>query len=771
MEDWTMIRRHESLDYHSRERRGKMEIALTKPVLTQRDLMCAYMPGATEPCHLIAENPDRAYDYTAKQNLVAVITDGSAVLTLGDIGPLAAKPMTEGKSVLFKRFADIDAFDLELDTRDPEEFIRTVRLLEPTFGGICLEDIVSPKCFFIEEELRKQLRIPVFHDKQHGAATVVAAALINALAVQAKRVEEVRLVVAGAGPSGIGCANLLLELGVGLENVMMIDDRGVLHEGREGEMNPYEARFARQTGARTLSDAMEGADVLVGCSVGGLVTKKMVASMADRPVIFALASPDPEISYHEARSVRADLVMATRRIDCPNEISNTLAFPFILRGALDVRATTINDEMMLAAARALAELAREDLPKELAEAYGEQVMHFGSEHILPRPLDQRILFRVPPAVAQAAVETGVARLPLEPEEYRERLHRILSPAQQILRVFIQKAQASPRRIVFPEGDDEKILRACQIVVDEGVARPVLLGPRQVIEDQFRVLDLDLRNRVEIINPAESPDFERYCELVLEKRSRRGLTLPDIRNLLRGRNYFAMAMLVAGDVDGAVTGQTMNYADAIRPALEIVGLREGVKRAAGMYMVISKNAVKFFADTTVNLEPDEETIAEVATVCADSVRELGVEPRIALLSFSNFGSVRHPDAEKMARATELVRSLRPDLEIDGEMQANVALDADLLKELYPFCHLKGEANVLIFPNLDAGNIAYKLMERFGGAEAIGPILMGLKKPVTVLQRACSVGSIVHNTTITAVKALGGFEKEGRVTILSGMDAKE
>jgi malate dehydrogenase (oxaloacetate-decarboxylating)(NADP+) len=409
MEEWTMIRRLESLDYHSRERRGKIEVAITKPVLTQHDLMCAYMPGVTEPCHLIAESPDKAYEYTAKQNLVAVITDGSAVLTLGDIGPLAAKPMMEGKSVLFKRFADIDAFDLELDTQDPEEFISVVRLLEPTFGAICLEDIVSPKCFFIEEELRSQMRIPVFHDKQHGAATVCVAALLNALEVQGKKVEDIRLVIAGTGPSGIGCGNLLLELGVGLENVLMIDDRGVLYEGRGGETNPYEARFSRETEARTLADAMKGADVLVGCSVGGLVTQKMVASMAERPVILALASPDPEISYHEARSVRDDLIMATRRTDCPNEVSNSLAFPFILRGALDVCATTINSEMMLAAARVLAELAREDLPKELSEEYGEQVMHFGREHVLPKPLDQRILFRVPPAVAQAAVATGVAR--------------------------------------------------------------------------------------------------------------------------------------------------------------------------------------------------------------------------------------------------------------------------------------------------------------------------------------------------------------------------
>jgi len=770
MEDWTMIRRNESLEYHSKERRGKIEIAVTKPVLTERDLMCAYVPGATEPCHLIAENPDLAYEYTARQNLVAVVTDGSGVLSLGDIGALAAKPMMEGKSVLFKRFADVDAFDLELETRDPEEFIWAVRLLEPTFGAICLEDIASPKCFSIEEALRRQLRIPVFHDKQHGAATVVAAALLNALEVQEKKAEEIRLVISGTGPSGIGCAHLLLELGVRAENLLMVDDRGVLHQDREGDMNPYEVRFLRETDARTLADALEGADVFVGCSVGGLVTKQMVSSMAERPIIFALASPDPEISYHEARSARSDLVMATRRSDCPNEISNTLAFPFILRGALDVRATSINNEMMLAAARALAELAREALPKELAEAYGEQVLHFGMEHILPKPLDRRILFRVAPAVAQAAVETGVARSELDSDRHQERLRRILSPAQQIVRVFIQKAQASPQRIVYPEGNIEEILRACQIVVDEGVARPVLLGPRKDIEDQFRSLDLDLRGRVEIIDPMESPDFGRYCELVLEKRSRRGLTLPDVRNLLRGRNYFAMAMLVAGDVDGAVTGQTMNYADAIRPALQIVGLREGVGRAAGMYMVISKNAVKFFADTTVNLEPDVETIAEVAIVCADSVRELGVEPRIALLSFSNFGSVRHPLATKMARATEMVRSLRPDLEIDGEMQANVALDRDLLRDLYPFCHLKGEANVLIFPSLDSGNIAYKLMERFGGAEVIGPILMGLKKPVTVLQRACGVNSIVHNTTITAVKALGGFEKDGR-PLLSVMDAGE
>ena len=443
----------------SRERRGKIEIAVTKPVLTQRDLMCAYMPGVTEPCHLIAENPDRAYDYTAKQNLVAVVTDGSAVLTLGSIGALAAKPMMEGKSVLLKRFADIDAFDIELNRQDPEEFIGVVRLLEPTFGGICLEDISSPKCFLIYEELRKQMRIPVFHDRQHGAATASAAALLSALEIQEKRVEDVRLVVAGSGPSGIGCAGLLLRLGVRAENIVMTDARGVLYQGRHGDMNPYKARFARKTEARTLADGMEGADVLVGCSVGGLVTRKMVASMADRPIIFALASPDPEIPYHEARSVRGDLIMATRRSDCPNEISNALAFPFILRGALDVRATTINDEMMLAAARALADLAREGLASEVAEVCGEQVMHFGPESILPKPLDQRILFRVAPVVARAAMETGVVRRQIDPDEYREGLHRVLSLAQQIVRVFIQKAQTSPKRIVFPEGDNERYRRA------------------------------------------------------------------------------------------------------------------------------------------------------------------------------------------------------------------------------------------------------------------------------------------------------------------------
>jgi malate dehydrogenase (oxaloacetate-decarboxylating)(NADP+) len=756
-----MIRRQELLDYHSRERRGKIEVAVTKPVLSQRDLMCAYMPGVTEPCYLIAEDPDRAYDYTAKQNLVAVITDGSAVLTLGNIGALAAKPMMEGKSVLFKRFADIDVFDLELSTQDPEEFIGAVRLLEPTFGGICLEDIASPKCFFIAEELHKQ----------NGAATVSTAALLNALELHEKRVENIRLVVAGAGPSGIGCAQLFLKLGVRAENMLMSDVGGVLYEGRGDEMNPYKARFARQTETRTLADAMEGADVFVGCSVGGLVSKKMVASMADRPIILAMASPDPEIAYDEARSVRDDLIMATRRSDCPNEITNSLAFPFLFRGALDVRATTINDEMMIAAARALAELAREDLPREMVEAYDKRVLHFGPERILPKALDPRILFRVAPAVAEAAMKTGIARRQLDPEEYRERLHRILSPGQQIVRVFIQKAQTSLKRIVFPEGDNERILTACQIIVDERIARLVLLGPEQVIEDRFRSLDLDLRGRVEIVDPTESPDFERYCEVVFRKRDRRGLTLPDVRRLLRARNYFATAMLIAGDVDGVVTGQTMSYAEAIRPALQIIGLREGAKRAAGMYMVISRNTVKFFADTTVNLEPDEEAIAEIAIGCADSVRELGVEPRIALLSFSNFGTVRHRLTEKMARAAEIVRSLRPDLEIDGEMQANVALDGSLIKDLYPFCHLKGEANVLIFPNLDAGNIAYKLMERFGGAEVIGPILMGMQRPVAVLERACSVDSIVHNTTVTAVKAQGGFEREAPITIKSMMDEAE
>jgi malate dehydrogenase (oxaloacetate-decarboxylating)(NADP+) len=766
-----MIRRHESLDYHSRERRGKIEIAVTKPLLTQRDLGCAYVPGATEPCYLIAEDPDRAYDYTAKQNLIAVITDGSSVPTLGNIGALAAKPMMEGRSALFKRFADIDVFDLELDTQDPDEFIRTVRLLEPTFGAISLEDIESPKCFFIEEELRKHAQIPILHENQHGVAAASAAALINALTLQDKSFEDIRLVICGASAPGIGCAKLFRKLGVPPEHMLVTDSRGVLYPGRDGEMDPYRARFARETEARTLADAMKGADVLVGCSVGGVVTAKMVASMANRPIIFALASPDPEIPYHEARAVRDDLIMVTRRSDCPNEITNMLASPFIFRGALDVRAATINDEMMLAAARALAELAREGLPSELAEANGTAATGFGMEYILPKPLDQRILFHVAPAVAQAAIETGVARRELHREDYVRRLQRIVSKDPEVVKFFIQRAQTSLKRIAFPEGHNEGILKACQLIVDERIARPVLLGSRQVLEERFRSFDLDLRNHVEIVDATESPDFERYCELVFQKRKRRGLTLPDVRELLRSNNAFAMAMLAAGDVDGVVTGQTMHYAEAIRPALQMIGLREGAKRAAGMYMVILRNTVKFFADTTVNLEPDEEEIAEIAIVCADSVRELGVEPRVALLSFSNFGSTRHHLSAKMAKAAEIVRSLRPDLEVDGEMQANVALNGQLLKDLYPFCHLTGEANVLIFPSLEAGNIAYKLMERFGGAEVIGPILMGMGKPVTVLERACSVHSIVYNTTITAVKAQGGFEREAQTTIKSMLDERD
>jgi malate dehydrogenase (oxaloacetate-decarboxylating)(NADP+) len=763
-----MIRRRESLEYHSKERPGKIEVSTTKPLLTQRDLMCSYVPGATEPCFIITEEADRVFDYTAKQNLIAVVTDGSAVPTLGNIGALAAKPMMEGKSALLKRFADIDVFDLELNTQDPDDFIRTVRLLEPTFGAISLEDIASPKCFYIDEELRKQMKIPVFHENQYGVATVAVAALLNALELQKKRLEDIRLVICGAGTSGIGCANLLLELGVCPENILVTDSRGVLYEGRDKEMDPYKARLVRKTKTRTLTEAMEGADVFLGCSVGGVVTRKMVMSMADRPIIFALASPDPEIQYHEARAVRTDLIMGTRRGDCPNEISNILASPFIFRGALDVRATMINHEMMLAAARALAELGREDVPRELAETYGKQTTQFGMERVLPKLLDRRILSSVAPAVARAAIVTGVGRCELDFEEYVGSLRRIPSRSQQIVRVFIQRAQADLKRIVFPEGENEQILRACQILVDERIVRPVLLVSKPVIEEKFRALDLDLRDHVEIIDSATSPDFERYCELVFRKRRRRGLTLPDAREVLRGRNYFAVAMLAAGDVDGVVTGQTMHYAESIRPALQIIGLREGVKRAAGMYMVISRNAVKFFADTTVNLEPDAEEIAEIAIVCADSVRELGVEPRVALLSFSNFGSIRHHLSNKMADATKIVRSLRPDLEIDGEMQANVALNSGLLKELYPFCHLTGEANVLIFPNLDAGNIAYKLMERFGGAEVIGPILMGMQKPVTVLERSCSVNSIVYNTTITAVKAQGGFERGASTSLESMMD---
>jgi malate dehydrogenase (oxaloacetate-decarboxylating)(NADP+) len=750
-----MIRKQDALEYHAHGRRGKIEVTPTKPLLTQRDLSLAYSPGVAEPCLEIAREASLVYEYTARANLVAVVSNGTAVLGLGDIGPAASKPVMEGKGCLFKKFADIDVFDIELDAKDPDAVIATVAALEPTFGGINLEDIKAPECFYIEEKLRERMRIPVFHDDQHGTAIISGAALLNALTVQKKRIEDVRVTVNGAGASAIACAKFYVSLGVKLEHIMLVDSVGVVYTGRREKMNPYKERFARDTELRTLAEAMRGADVFLGCSVGGTVTKEMIASMGERPIVFALANPDPEIGYREALSVRTDLVMATGRSDYPNQVNNVLGFPFIFRGALDVRAREINEPMKIAAARALAELAKQDVPDAVAEAYGRASFHFGPEYIIPKPFDSRVLWWVAPAVARAAMESGVAQVELNLDEYRESLIKRIGGSHAVLRRIVARAKESPRRIVFPEGDQAKVLRACRAIVDEQIARPILLGSARIIKERIAELELgDLVERVEIVTPREYEGHARYVEELWRARQRKGTTRELAGRMMGRRNSFGMMMVKMGDADGLVSGLTMSYPETIRPALQIIGMRAGVKHAAGMYLMVLKNGdVKFFADATVNIDPDAETLAEIAILVSDAVREFDVVPRVAMISFSNFGSAPHPESEKVARAVQLVIKARPDLEIDGELQADTALDPHELRERFPFARLTEAANVLVFPNLSSGNVAYKLMSVLGGASAVGPILLGVQAPITVLPRNAPVETIVNMTAFTVMKAQG------------------
>ena len=747
------IRDQEALEYHSSPPPGKVSVVPTKPCRTQRDLSLAYTPGVAVPCLEIHRDPSLAYKYTAKGNLVAVISNGTAVLGLGNIGPLAGKPVMEGKGVLFKRFADIDVFDIELATEDPKEIIRVCQILEPTFGGINLEDIKAPECFEIEEELKKTLKIPVFHDDQHGTAIISGAALINALHLAGKKIEDVKIVFSGAGASAISCANHYIRLGAKLENILMCDTKGVIYEGRTEGMNKYKAKFARKTGARTLADAMKGADVFVGLSVANCVTPEMLLSMAERPIVFALANPNPEIPYDVAKATRDDIIMATGRSDYPNQVNNVLGFPFIFRGALDAGATAINDEMKLAATYALAELARMDVPDSVRRAYGVETLEFGPEYIIPKPFDPRVLTHVAPAVARAAMETGVARRQLDLAAYRDELEKRLGKSQEIMRMVIHKAQRSPRRVVFPEGVQDKILRAAQILIDEAIAHPILIGNRERILTRARQLHLHLENSVEIVDPETDPRFDTYTMEYLRLRQRKGVTHTEAPILMRNPTRFAAMMVHSGDADAMIAGLTQHYADTIRPALEVIPKKEGIQKVAGMYMLITaKGQLYFIADTTVNIEPTAEDLAEIAIMSADTVRSFDIEPRIAMLSFSTFGSSRHPLAAKVAAATELVRQRRPDLVVEGEMMADAAVTPEMLGD-YPFCRLTGPANVLIAPSLEAGNIAYKLLWRLGGCEVIGPILMGFAKPVHVLQRGCEVNDIVQMAALAVVEAQG------------------
>ncbi|HSQ74314.1 MAG TPA: NADP-dependent malic enzyme [Bacteroidota bacterium] len=744
-----MIRKQDALDYHSLGRKGKIEVISTKPCATQRDLSLAYTPGVAEPCREIEANPADAYKYTAKGNLVAVISNGTAVLGLGDIGALAGKPVMEGKGVLFKRFADIDVFDIELNTHDPEEIIRIVKALEPTFGGINLEDLKAPECFHIEETLKKMMNIPVFHDDQHGTAIISGAGLVNALEIIGKKIDQVKVVFSGAGAAGIACAKFYITLGVKRENLILCDTKGVVYKGRTEGMNPYKEYFAVDTSARTLADAMKGADVFAGVSVKGVLTKEMVKTMAADPIIFAMANPDPEISPEDAFAARKDVVMATGRSDYPNQINNVLGFPFIFRGALDVMASAINDEMKLAAAHALATLAKEDVPDSVIKAYGGEKFKFGRNYIIPKPLDPRVLLWEAPAVAKAAMETGVARKPIaDLDAYRDSLESRFGRSKQIMRVFIHEAQKQPKRIVFPEGNEEKILRACQIILDEEIAHPILLGDRATIEEKTKMLDLDLHG-AEIVDPAVSPKYDTYISKFYELRNRKGITRTDAREQLRRTIPFGMMMVNVGDADGLVAGLTENYPGTIRPALQIIRPLSGISTIAGMYMLIFKNDVLFIADATVNFDPTAEQLADIAILVAEKVRSFDVEPRVAMLSFSNFGSTPHPSARKMARATELVKQRMPELMIDGEMMADTAVSQEILDELYPFSSLKHPANVLICPNLESSNVAYKLLGKLGGAEQVGPILVGMRKPVYLVIPGNEVADIV-NVTAMAVR---------------------
>jgi malate dehydrogenase (oxaloacetate-decarboxylating)(NADP+) len=752
----------DALKYHSSGRKGKIEVISTKPCYTQRDLALAYTPGVAEPCKKIAQHPEMVYDYTAKGNLVAVITNGSAVLGLGNIGPAAGKPVMEGKGILFKRFADIDVFDIELNSQDPQELVNAIRLMEPTFGGINLEDIKAPECFFIEEELKKTMNIPVFHDDQHGTAIISGAAFINALELTKKKAKDVKVVFNGGGAAAIACAKLFVNLGVQLKNLIMCDTKGVIYAGRTEGMNKYKAEFAVETTARTLKDAMKGADVFVGVSVKGAVTKEMLKGMGPSPIVFAMANPDPEITYEDALDARKDVLMATGRSDYPNQVNNVLGFPFIFRGALDVRAKAINEEMKIAAVHALAKLAREDVPDSVSRAYGGKKFQFGPEYIIPKPFDPRVLLWVAPAVAQAAMKSGVARLPIKNmDEYKEQLERLLGNSKGLIRNVINKVKNTSTAkenseaisnlptIVFPEGYSDKVLRACQVILEERVARPIILGNDTNVRQKIKELQLNHLKDVQIIQPIKSEKFPIYAKKYHDMRKRLGLTYVEAERYIYDPNYYGAMMVHMGDADGIINGATQSYSEGARPILRVLGKGAG-EVAAGLYIIVQKNRVLFFADTTVNINPTAEQLASIAIDSADTAKFFDIEPRIAMLSYSNFGSNRHPDTTKMRDAAEIVRRRRPDLIVDGEMQADTAVDPNIVKELFPFCEIKDGANVLIFPNLDSGNISYKLIQKLGGAEAIGPILMGVTKPANVMPRYTDVNDLLNMAAITAIQ---------------------
>jgi len=748
------LRKQQALEYHSKGRPGKIEVVPTKEAKTQRDLSLAYSPGVAEPCKEIAANKENVYQYTAKGNLVAVISNGTAVLGLGDIGPEASKPVMEGKGVLFKIFADIDVFDIEINEKDPEKFIQIVKALEPTFGGINLEDIKAPECFIIEKSLREQLTIPIMHDDQHGTAIISAAALLNALQVQKKKIDKVKFVINGAGAAAMACIQLYVSLGAKPENFCVFDINGPLHKGRT-DLEAFKIKFANAKEDVTLDKALKGADVFVGLSVGNVVTVEMVKSMAKHPIVFAMANPDPEISWQDATSARNDIIMATGRSDFPNQVNNVLGFPYIFRGALDVRATQINEAMKLAAVKALAELAQSPVPDIVNLAYNTKTITFGPDYIIPKPLDPRLLSTVAPAVARAAIESGVAQKPITDwEGYANDLNRRLGLDNQVMRVLGNKARRDPRRIVFAEADNVKILKAAQIVVDEGIGYPILLGDEAKIRTLAQSNGIDLEG-LPIFDPrsdAMEDKRNQYGELFFKKRQRKGFNSYESKKVMKDRNYFGCMMVETGDADAMISGLSKNYPDTIRPAIHCIGTEEGTRRIAGMYLMLTKKGPLFLADTTVNFHPTAEELAEITLLVAREVRHFNIIPRIALLSYSNFGSSNSDEARLVAKARDLIKQQMPNLLVDGEMQASVAFNNELLKENYPFSELVGkDVNTLIFPNLASGNIAYNLLKELGAADAIGPILLGLKKPVHILQLGSSVRNIVNMATIAVIDA--------------------
>jgi malate dehydrogenase (oxaloacetate-decarboxylating)(NADP+) len=748
------LRREQALEYHASGRPGKIEVVPTKEAKTQKDLSLAYSPGVAIPCTEIKNNPADVYKYTAKGNLVGVITNGTAVLGLGNIGPLASKPVMEGKAVLFKIFADIDVFDIEINETDPDKFVEIVKALEPTFGGINLEDIKAPECFYIEQRLREEMHIPVMHDDQHGTAIISSAALLNALTLQKKKIDKAKFVVNGAGAAAMACIKLYVALGARYENFTLFDKDGVLHQGRT-DLGADRKPFAIKSDKMTLPEAMKTADVFLGLSVGNVVTKEMIASMPKNPVVFALANPDPEIGYEEATSVRKDIIMATGRSDYPNQVNNVLGFPYIFRGALDVRASAINEAMKLAAVKALAELAKTAVPDVVNMAYNQTNLAFGPQYIIPKPLDPRLLSTLAPAVAKAAVESGVAQQQISNwAEYELSLNKRLGLDNQMLRLISNKARRDPKRLVFADAENIKVLKAASIIYDDGIAYPILLG------NEARIKNIAAENNIDIddlpIIDVRSDEMEAKREffgsLLFQKRQRKGINKYESQKLMRTQNYFGAMMVETGEADSMLSGLTRNYADGIKPALQIIGVDEGVNKIAGMYILLTKKGPLFLADTTVNISPTAEELADITLLVAKEVRNFNMEPRVAMLSYSNFGSSDTPEARLVAEASKIVKQKNPSLIVDGEMQGMLAFNKEILKENYPFSNLAdADVNVLIFPNLSAGNIAYHLLKEIGGIDVIGPVLLGLKKPVNVLQLGSSVRNIINMATVAVVDA--------------------